>query len=109
MEGLGEMVSLGNFLNKSAIWSIGAARSPMAVSNGGLRWGGCETGQRPLSGRSSWPWTQTRPTQLQVLESRKEWLAGSSGRRNYYTTRLAFYNAQLSADTQHARQNVGVP
>lgn len=30
------------------------------------------------------------PTQLQVLESRKEWLAGSSGRRNYYTTRLVF-------------------
>lgn len=30
------------------------------------------------------------PAQLQVLESRKEWLAGSSGRRNYYTTRLVF-------------------
>lgn len=30
------------------------------------------------------------PTQLQVLESRKEWLAGSPGRRNYYTTRLVF-------------------
>ncbi|KKY31471.1 putative f-box domain containing protein [Diaporthe ampelina] len=30
------------------------------------------------------------PKQLQVLESRKEWLAGSSGRRNYYTTRLVF-------------------
>jgi hypothetical protein len=30
------------------------------------------------------------PKQLQVLESRKEWLTGSSGRRNYYTTPLVF-------------------
>ncbi|KAH8746543.1 hypothetical protein F5883DRAFT_373993, partial [Diaporthe sp. PMI_573] len=33
---------------------------------------------------------EREPTQLQVLESRKEWLAGSPGRRNYYTTRLVF-------------------
>ncbi|KAH8745785.1 hypothetical protein F5883DRAFT_702090 [Diaporthe sp. PMI_573] len=30
------------------------------------------------------------PKQLQVLESRKEWTSGSSGRRNYYTTPLIF-------------------
>ncbi|KAH8754994.1 hypothetical protein F5883DRAFT_687217 [Diaporthe sp. PMI_573] len=30
------------------------------------------------------------PKQLQVLESRKEWFAGSPGRRTYYTTPLVF-------------------
>lgn len=38
------------------------------------------------------------PKQLQVLESRKEWVAGSSGRRNYYTTPLVF--PDKSADSE---------
>lgn len=38
------------------------------------------------------------PRQLQVLESRKEWLVGSSGRRNYYTTRLVFPDNTADSD-----------
>ncbi|KAJ0119989.1 f-box domain containing protein [Diaporthe amygdali] len=38
------------------------------------------------------------PKQLQVLESRKEWLAGSSGRRNYYTTKLVFPDKAADSD-----------
>ncbi|KAG6358782.1 hypothetical protein INS49_012301 [Diaporthe citri] len=43
------------------------------------------------------------PKQLQVLESRKEWLAGSSGRRNYYTTRLVF--PEKAADSEDGGSN----
>ncbi|KAL1853111.1 hypothetical protein Daus18300_011939 [Diaporthe australafricana] len=38
------------------------------------------------------------PRQLQVLESRKEWLAGNPGRRNYYTTRLVFPDTANDSD-----------
>ena len=40
------------------------------------------------------------PKQLQVLESRKEWLAGSSGRRNYYTTPLVFPDKTADSDDE---------
>lgn len=40
------------------------------------------------------------PTQLQVLESRKEWISGSSGRRNYYTTPLIFPDKEADSDDE---------
>jgi hypothetical protein len=40
------------------------------------------------------------PKQLQVLESRKEWLAGSPGRRNYYTTPLIFPSKTADPDDE---------
>lgn len=43
---------------------------------------------------------ESDPTQLQVLESRKEWITGSSGRRNYYTTRLVFPEKAANSEEQ---------
>ncbi|POS72828.1 hypothetical protein DHEL01_v208771 [Diaporthe helianthi] len=51
---------------------------------------------------------EKNPKQLQVLEGRKEWLAGTPGRRNYYTTPLVFpERASDSEDEDGSPRDLG--